>query len=269
MRPGFLRPLVAVVSVALVAATPGGVSGQTSPDSRGSPPDSALMEQGELLHDQLLPLDALDRFEAVVARDSLHYEARWKAAREAVNAGMLAEDDEREKEWYVRAEGHARTALDAGGDGVEAHHWLSVALGRRALREGVRTRVRLAEEVRDHATAVLAADSLHPGAHHVLGQWHAEVRRLSGFERWVARKLLGGDSMDEASWDEARDHLRRAVELAPGTIIHRLELARVHLDLGEDDVARRHLEQILTLPAAEPTDPLHKQEAQDLLREMG
>lgn len=268
MRRTSFQWSVPVLLVACLATPPEKAHAQSLTDSLATMSVSELLEQGELLHDRLRPLDALERFEAVIARDSTHVEARWKAAREAVHAGMLAEDEDRSKEWYVRAEDHARYGLAATRDGLEARHWLSVALGRRALHEGIRTRVRLAGEVRDHAMAVLAADSHHAGAHHVLGQWHAEVRRLSGMERWIAKNILGGEALDEASWDAARIHLARAVELAPRYILHRLELARIHLDLDQDEAARRQLEEILALPAAEPTDALHKQEAQKLLREM-
>ena len=264
MRPGII-PLIVAAGTLL----PGRLAGQQpSADSLAAFDIPRLLQDGQSLHERLMPMDALQRFEEVVARDSLHYEARWKAAREAVNVGMMAEEG-RQRDWYGRAETHARVAVTVRGDRVEGHHWLAVALGRRALEEGIRDRVRLAEAIRREALAVLALDSLHGGAHHVLGEWNAEVQRLSGIERWVAGNLLGGDSMGEASWDAARDHLERAVELEPRAIIHRLALARIYLDTDDEEAARSQLEEALALPVVEPTDPIHKQEAQELLAGMG
>jgi Tfp pilus assembly protein PilF len=128
--------------------------------------------------------------------------------------------------------------------------------------------VRLAEEVRRQALRVLELDSLHAGAHHVLGQWHAEVRRLSGVSRFFARHVLGAEVLDQASWDQAVRHLERAVELAPQGIIHHLELARVYLDRDREADARDELREVLQRPALEPTDPLHKQEAVRLMGEL-
>jgi hypothetical protein len=56
------------------------------------------------------------------------------------------------------------------------------------------------------------------------------------------------------------------VELDPHGLIHHLALAHVLLDRDRADEARTHLEAVLARPAREPTDALHKQEAQDLLR---
>jgi Flp pilus assembly protein TadD len=111
----------------------------------------------------------------------------------------------------------------------------------------------------------LALDSLSAGAHHVLGEWHAEIRRLSGLERWAARELLGLDEIGNASWDDAVEHLERAVALAPDVLVHRLDLARAYLDVGRKEDARRELQEVLDLPAVEPIDSLQKESAIRLL----
>lgn len=237
-------------------------------DSNGiAVPPAASIEEGDRLRDLLRPRDALAAYERALAGDPENFQALWKAAREAVHVGMLAPEEP--GRWYLRAEEHARRAVAARPRAVQGHSWLAVALGRRAMEEGVRTRVRLSEAVRDEAMIALELDSLDPVAHHVLGQWHAEVRRLSGFERFVATKIMGGDALERASGEEARSHLERAVHLAPEGLIHRLELARVYRDLGEGDLARQQLQEVIERPALVATDPLHKQEAQEMLQDGG
>jgi len=148
---------------------------------------------------------------------------------------------------------------------VEGEEWLAIALGRRALSEGPRTRVHLAVEVRRTALEALRLDSLAAGAHHVLGEWNAEVERPSGIERWGARKLLGADAFKDASWDRAVEQLRRAVALDPTGLIHHFDLARVYLDVGWTDRAHAELEEVLTRPAVQPADPFLTRRAQKLL----
>lgn len=257
-------PLVLLLAVAWGGAAPG-ASAQTA---RGValPAVGAMLEEGDALHARHRPRDALDAFQRILARDSANYPALWRAAREAVALGMLTGDDEARRTFYAEAERHARRAVEVRPDAIEGHHWLSVAYGRRAEDEGPRTKVDLAERIRDEALFVLARDSLHAGAHNVLGQWNAEVMRLNGVTRFVARKLLGADTFDRASWEAAEAHLRRAVELEPRVLIHRLALARVLLDRGRGEEAREHLREVLERPALDPVDPLLKQQAQELLR---
>lgn len=256
--------------LAISAAAPAGadVAQTVEEDSNGTAVGPAVsIEQGDRLRELLRPRDALAAYERAIAADPENFEARWKAARESVHVGMLAPEEP--VRWYVLAEEHARRAVGARPRAAEGHSWLAVALGRRAMEEGVRTRVRLSEAVREEAMIALELDSLDPVAHHVLGQWHAEVRRLSGIERFLATKILGGDALERASREEARTHLERAVQLAPEGLIHRLELARVYRDLEEDDLALRQLQEVIERPALVATDPLHKQEAQEMLQDGG
>lgn len=234
-----------------------------------TPPGDAVVERGDELHALMRPLAAYDVYQEALTRDSTHYAALWRSAREAVNLGMLTGDEEARDEWYRTAVGHARRAVEADSTGSDGLVWLAISLGRQALHEGARTRVRLADEMRGIALRALEADSMSASAHHVLGEWNAEIERLGGLSRFAARTLLGADTFDEASWDDAEMHLRRAVELDPRGLIHRLALARVFLDRDRPDEARSQLREVLELPAVEPTDALHKQEAQELLRDLG
>jgi regulator of sirC expression with transglutaminase-like and TPR domain len=111
-------------------------------------------------------------------------------------------------------------------------------------------------------------DSLHDGAYHVLGAWHAEIKRLSGITKFFAKTFLGGGFMGMASWDSAVVHLERSVELKPEYIYHRLELAEVYLDLEQYAMAREQLERLLTLPNGDVLDPMHKETATRLLDEI-
>lgn len=262
-----MRPLLLPCGLALCGAflwSPP-VEGQIPSERSGV---RELTAQGDSLRSLLRPLDALERYENALALDDTDYEALWKAAREEVTLGMLAADDDAAQDRYRRATELARLATETVPEGTEGHEWLAISLGRLALGEGPRTRVRLSRQVHEEALYALALDSLSPAAHHVLGQWHAEIRRLSGIERFFASKLLGGGEMDRASWSAAEQHLSRAVELAPDRPIHRLELARVYVDTGRPDLARTLLQTVLDLPTTEATDPIIKQQAQELLVEL-
>src|SRR5205807_10031993 len=107
-------------------------------------------------------------------------------------------------------------------------------------------------------------DSTHDGACHLVGAWHAEVKRLSGFEKFFAKTLFGGGFLDKGNWDDAQKYLAKAVALKPQNVFHRLELCEVYDDLGHYSKAREQFPAIASL--ALPAVPHHqyKQDATQL-----
>lgn len=213
-------------------------------------------------------VDALAHYEAALATDSAHYEALWKASREAMDVGEYAEGAAQREALFAKAEGYARRAVRANPDHAEGHFALARALGRAALSAGARERVRYAVDVRTHALAALEADPDHTGALHVMGVWNAEVMRLSSLQRFLARNLLGARVFERASWSEAARYLERAVQLNPRRIVHRLDLARVYADMGNRERAREELEWVRDAAPADFNDAHYKREAEQLLRSL-
>jgi hypothetical protein len=211
----------------------------------------------------LHPAEAAGRFEALALGDSGDGEARWRAAialTEAAAAMTTKAERPRRDSLNARAEEHARRALSLDSTGVWPAFALGLVLGNTALTKGIKARVRMAVEVRRLALRALAADSMHDGAHHLLGRWHAEVRRLSGFERLIAKTILGGGVFGQASWDAARAHLERAVALDSTRIFHRLDLAAVCIDLEDYACGAAELRQVAELPERVAMDGTYKRE---------
>lgn len=209
----------------------------------------------------------LAHYEAALADDSTTYEANWRAAMALLDLGEQIPDSVKSSErdsLYARAERLARRAVAADSSRAEGHFALAAAVGRASLTMGKKERIRRAALIRDEARRAIAIDSTYDGAYHVLGRWHAEIMRLSGFSRFFARRFLGAGIFKEASWDSAVVNLEKAVALDPGRIYHRLELAEVYADRKRYDDARAQLGEIETLPEREIRDSAYKREAGEL-----
>ena len=232
-----------------------------------APSRDTLLAEGIRLA-AMQPNQALPRFGALLARDSTDVEANWRAAT-ALNdiADQLTTDATRSRRdsLLATAQQYARRAVRLDADNTRALFTLGLVLGNTALTRGIKERVRLAVEIRDLALRSLAADSLNDGGHHLLGRWNYEVMKLSGFERLVARTFLGGGVMREASWEEARRELARAVALDSTRIYHRLDLARVLLAIHEKADAALQLQAIARTPVRFAADTSYRREARALL----
>lgn len=209
----------------------------------------------------------LAHFEAGLAADSTSYEGNWRAAMALLDLGEQIPDSVKSPErdsLYARAESLARRAVAADSTRAEGHFALAAAVGRASLTMGKKERIRRAAVIRDEARRALAIDSTYDGAYHVLGRWHAEIMRLSGFSRFFAKSFLGAGIFKEASWDSATANLEKAVALDPGRIYHRLELAEVYADRKRYDEARGQLAEVASLPPRELRDTVYQRQAAGL-----
>jgi tetratricopeptide (TPR) repeat protein len=211
---------------------------------------------------------ALANYKAAIAADSSNEEAYWKASRTLVDLGEYEPDKDKQKDLYAEAKELATKAVALKPTDPEAHFSVARAVGRVALSVGKKERVRFAKDVRTEAMETLRLDSVHAGANHVMGRWNAEIMRLSGFSRFMAKNFLGGDVFGTASWAEAVRYMERAVALDPVRITHHLDLAEVYRDRnkpGDKEKAMAQFQAVIDGQITDFNDAHYKKEAQDEL----
>src|SRR5256885_1474839 len=142
------------------------------------------------------------------------------------------------------------------------------ALARLSRTKGGKERVRFAKIIYDEGMKAIELDSTHDGAYHLVGAWHAEVKRLSGFQKFFAKALFGGGFLDKGNWDDAQKYLERAVALKPHNIFHRLDLAGADVDLWKYSEAREQPTTHGTRPLADVLDHEYQKEAAQLLEDI-
>jgi tetratricopeptide (TPR) repeat protein len=242
---------------------------------RSAVPDVSLLAQQAVDHIGLgvAAVQARDlrtglaHFETALAKDSTNYEANWRAAIVLLDLGDQIPDSVKSSErdsLYARAELLAARAVRADSNAADGHFALAAAVGKAALHMGKKDRIRRARVIRDEALHAIAINPRHDGAYHVLGRWNAEIMRLSGLSRFFAKSFLGAGIFKQASWNEAIANMEKAVELDPGRIYHRLDLAQIYVDRKRYADARHQLDEIAALPDREIMDSVYRRQAADL-----
>ena len=208
---------------------------------------------------------ALRHYETALAADTSAHEVLLRATRTAVDVGEYNPDAKERERLYTLAEQYARRAVAAKGADAESHFELARALGRRALSVSPRERVKYATEVRAHALETLRVNPVHPGALHVMGMWNYNVMKLNGVTRFLARRFLGGQVFDSASWAEAQRFMEESVARDPARLVHHLDLARVYEARGNTDRARAQYELAVRGTPTEYNDRRYQAEAAEEL----
>ena len=204
------------------------------------------------------PLEAYELLREHLAADSTDYEALWRASRAAVVIGIVREGITAQNEYLDPAIVLGDRAVAVRPDGLDALYWRGAAEGRRALNAGNDYASRLVQRVFDDAHAILAVDSLHAGAHNLLGRVNYEIMDLSLVERFLARRLVSNQALQESSWESAALHLRRAAELEPASVLFWLDLGQFYLRRGREDDARTVFRRVTEMRSVHPPDDVFK-----------
>ncbi len=224
--------------------------------------------QGDAAYEARNAPEALRDYDRALALEPRNYEALWKAARSGVDLGESESDATRRAALFKTAADRAHLAVQLDSADANGHFMLARALGRTALSLGKRDQVRYAGDVRDQAVQCLKIDPKHAGCLDVLGMWNAEVMRLNGFTRMMARNFLGGKVFAEASWPNAKRYLEASVNSDPRRIIHRLDLAGVYADMDMKPQARAQLQAAINGELIDYNDPRYKAEAATELKRL-
>ncbi|HVT39385.1 MAG TPA: hypothetical protein VHE78_10090 [Gemmatimonadaceae bacterium] len=211
---------------------------------------------------------ALDHFKQALLVEPKNYEALWKASRSEVDVAESMSKGRGQEALLDSARKHAEDAIAANPRDAEGHFSLARAFGRKALSVGTMDRIKFSKIVRSEALAALALDSTHAGALHVLGMWNAEIMRVNGFARAIARTFLGAGVFSLASWDEAQRLLEKSVQVDPDRIVHHLDLGLIYADRGDKVRAAQQFDWIARAPAREYNDELYKKQAIDRQRKL-
>jgi tetratricopeptide (TPR) repeat protein len=209
---------------------------------------------------------ALGHYEEAIKLDPKNYEALWKASRSAADLGAFERDDDKRDAYFKESELDARRAVEANPSDAEGHFNLARALGLNALTQGPRSRIKYAKEVRNEALECLKINPRHAGCLNVMGMWNAEVMRLNGFTRAIAKNFLGGKIFDSANWAEAKRYMEESVANEPDRIVHHVDLAGVYRDTGDKAKAKAEWQVAMKLPNRDYNDRHYKAEADAGLR---
>jgi len=250
-----MRTLQSVLAATVLVATV--ARGQTAADH---------VALGDKEYGAMNASAALQHYEEAIKIDPKNYEALWKASRSAVDLGSYDTNDSRRETYFKNAEKYARDAVAANAGDAEGHFNLARALGKNALTQSPKSRIKYAKEVRNQALECLKIDPKQAGCLHVMGMWNAEVMRLNGFTRMLAKNFLGGQIFDSANWSEAKRYMEESVAAEPDRIVHHIDLAGVYRDTGDKAKARAEWQAAMKLPNEDYNDRHYKAEADAGLR---
>ncbi len=230
---------------------------ERSPDELTEMADEARAAK-EFEEEEAILLDAYQRFP-----DNVY--VLWRLTRSSVESGELADSRDEKRRHFFEAMQYGKQAIRADSTHHLGFIWLAVAEAAVASVEGVKAKVRLSWNIRQHAEKAIQLNPDFDSGYHILGRWHHEVAGIGGVKRALARVFVG--ELPEASYDEAIRLYRQAIEIND-LIHHRFALVKSLIASGREAEARQELEAIIARPSEKRLDDKHKDDAQRMLAQL-
>jgi tetratricopeptide (TPR) repeat protein len=179
---------------------------------------------------------ALSRYDSLLIEGVDSAQVLWRQARVFVCMGDVAEGEQRQA-FYRKAEESVRHCLRIDSTCGAGHTWLAISIGSLAMDAGGKTKVKLANEIKEHLDRAVALDSTDDVAYSVLGTFYMAIGNVSWFEKQLANIFLGG--LPAGGYEEAEVALKKAIRLDSVVIRHHYELATLYREMGRDTDALR------------------------------
>lgn len=247
-----------------------------APSTATAQPSPPLPQDNPALADALTAVDSLrdagafrDAFARLSSLKNDHpgnANVLYRLALTRVDMGEQLDSESQRTGYYKDALTDAKAAVEADSVNAYAHLSRAVAEGRVALTAGTKEKIRRSRAVKHHTDRAIELDADLAAAYHVRARWNREVADLGFFERTIVKTVYGG--LPEASFEQAVSDFQTAIELED-KIVHRLELARTYEKMDQEAKARQELQLVLDMPPTDPDDPRHKEEARELMEDIG
>jgi len=209
---------------------------------------------------------ALDSYRQALSVTPASAEALWKIARihvirsEATASGV-------DETMLREAEQFARRAVRADPRCAAARTWLAGTIGFLALSAPVGEQVRMSREIMAQTDTALALDPSDDVVYSIRGSFYHALGSVGWLKKNLATLFLG--SVPAGGYEESEASLKKAIELGPGVMRHRYELAILYIDWGRKDEAAEVLRKASTMPVLVASDVPRLKRIQTLLQELG
>ncbi|MFD3006538.1 tetratricopeptide repeat protein [Thermus tengchongensis] len=173
---------------------------------------------------------------------------------------MYQAKPEEKRAWFERAEKAASQAIAKAPDYPEGYFERARALGRLSQFKGILEALAegLAPKIKGDLEKTLKLKPDHAGAMVALALWHFELVQKG----WLVAATQGADA------SRVEPLMKKAMELEPEVIIHRVEYAKVLAAWNKKEEARKQLETALALPARTAADRYDQERARQELAKL-
>lgn len=226
-----------------------------------------LLSQGEAFEQKRETKQAIKVFLAAEKLAPTNSEVLIKLAKQYSDLIFETPIEAEQKKLAERCLDYARRAVGCNPTNARAHLSVAICLAKNFPYIDNQTKVDYSREVKERTEKAIALDPRQDLAYHMLGRWHFEVADMNKILKLLMKAIYGG--LPKGTYELAATNFKNAVELAPGRVIHRVELARTYLKSGDRKSAIEQLKSSLAFKPTDKDDIEAQSTAKKMLKELG
>jgi tetratricopeptide (TPR) repeat protein len=158
-------------------------------------------------------------------------------------------------------------AVRADSNNPTAHACLAVCYAKNCPFSDTKTKLTYSRLFKIEAEKTIALDPTQDIAYYLLGRWNYSIANIGLVSRAFVKVVYGG--LPKASNEEAVEDFKKAIQLAPGRIIHHQGLAMAYEALGRGQLEVMELKKCRALKPAGLEDQDAQREAEKTLAALG
>jgi len=228
---------------------------------------SGLLLSAGQLREKHLDREALDTYLHILEIAPDHFEALCGASYLYGELGKRFKEKKQQREFYEKALELAKRSFQQAPEHPESNLVMAWAYGGIALISESGEKVEAGKKVKKHIDLVLENRPEDDRAWYILANLNYTVGTASFLQKAFAKVLFGGVPRN-MTVEAAIEAYRKAVEIKPDYILYRYELTRALLREGSEEEARQHLRRALQSEPQTEDDPALLEECQKLLRKL-
>lgn len=226
-----------------------------------------LLSQGEAFEQKRETRQAIKVFLAAEKLSPTNSEVLIKLAKQYSDLIFETPLEAEQKKLAESCLTYARRAVECGPTNARAHLSVAVCLAKNFPYLDNQTKVNYSRELKERTEKAITLDPRQDLAYHMLGRWHFEVADMNRILKLLMTAIYGG--LPKGTYELATTNFRKAVELAPGRAIHRVELAKALLKSGDRKSAIEQLKSSLAFKPIDKDDIEAQIIAKKMLKELG
>jgi tetratricopeptide (TPR) repeat protein len=190
---------------------------------------------------------ALYEYQLAYKEAPRHYETLLRLVRLHNDIGILTLriDKAKSEQQYRTALAYADTLYRLYPDSAASCFWIALAKGSVIPFVGIREKIRLGKEVRDHLRETLRHDSTFSYAYVAMAVFEREGAQLNWLERGIVRIIFGEDL--SGTYQTAKQELYKALSFDPSNSFAYYELYWTYKAMGDAYHGADALKHVLTI----------------------